>query len=538
MKKTSTILALILALSMVLALSACGSSGAQGSQASQENMVNIGITNSLSTINPLNMDWTFVSLEADSLMFLPLVTIGEDLSVRPMLAESFTTEDNIHFDVKLEEDAVWSDGTPVTVDDVIFTVLAMSSPEVANFGYDFSMFEGFGDEDGRSPSGAKEIEGLVKLDDKNMQFVTKYQFGLDTFINNVATWICILPSHVLGNVSPAELATYDWFNHPDVVDGPYFLDSYDAAHYISYHANENYFRGKPHIDKLNFRIVQSGELLAGLQSGEIDFVLPSSANFPLEDQSAVESLSGYTASYTDPIINQMTFFNTRKVTDARVRKAFVMGIDRQRLLDELLGGRGEVTDGFVCSSSPYYDPEKGRIPYDPEGAKALLKEAGWDGSQVLSYYVSSNDETMVRAVQIIQQQLREIGIEIEIQTVDFARLMAVGGTDEVDVFSVQYTITPTDYYADVDSLVDMEDSWTGGYINPVVSDALDGTQTTTDPIELTRLYRTLDQAMIEDVPMFSLYFQGNLGVVSDQLKNARPSLYGSLSNVEQWELQQ
>ena len=143
---------------------------------------------------------------------------------------------------------------------------------------------------------------------------------------------------------------------------------------------------------------------------------------------------------------------------------------------------------------------------------------------------------MVRAVQLMEQQLKEIGIQIEIHTVDFATLMAVGGTDEVDIFSVQYTITPTDYYADVDSLVDMGESWTGGYQDPAVSEALDLTQSTADPAELTKLYRTVDEAMIRDVPMFSLYFLSNLGVVSERLQNAVPTLYGALNNVEQWDL--
>ncbi len=111
------------------------------------------------------------------------------------------------------------------------------------------------------------------MDDKTVQFVANTPMSLNTFLNNCCVWICILPSHVLKDVPADQLATYDWFQHPDVVDGPYILDDYDSAHYISYHANENYFLGAPKIEKLNFRIIDPSEVLPELKSGEIDNLL-------------------------------------------------------------------------------------------------------------------------------------------------------------------------------------------------------------------------------------------------------------------------
>lgn len=509
-----------------------GSSSSSGSS-----IVNIGVTNQLGTLNPLNMDWSFINLHATSMMFLPLVTVGADNSFNYLLADSVTTDDNLTFTVKIKDDAVWSDGEPVTADDVIFTILRMTSPEVANPNFDFSMFKGF--ESGTSPEGAESIDGLVKVDDKTVQFVANSPMPLNTFINNCCVWICILPSHVLKDVPADQLAAYDWFNHPDVVDGPYILDDYDSAHYISYHANKNYFLGAPKIEKLNFKIIEASEILPDLQSGEIDFVQPATATIPVTDLDAVQSLDGYTSSWTDPITNEMTFFNTSKVTDARVRKAFVMAIDRQMLVDSLLSGKGEVTDGFVMKSSPLYDDSKETIAYDPDGAKQLLEEAGWDSSTTLQYYVSSSDDTLVKAAQIMQQELSQVGINVNINTVDFDTLMSVGGTDDVDVFTVQYTITPNDFYADELGLVDTEGtSWTGGWTDPDVDTALQNTQTAKDDDELKAYYKEIDDKMISDVPMFSLYFMSNLGVVSDRLQNAEPTLYGAYDNIQDWELAQ
>lgn len=531
------LLSMILIFTMVTGLTACGKNAVDENttpSVANTNIVNIGATDSLGTLNPLNMDWTFINVYATSLMFLPLMVFNNDATAEGMLAESVTTEDNITFHITLKDDVVWSDGEPVTTDDVIFTVLRMTSPEVANYNFGFYTFKGF-DENGLSPSGATEVEGMVKIDDKNMEFIAKDKMSLQTFINNVCTWICILPSHVLEDVPADQLLSYDWFNHPDVVNGPYILDSYDSSHYISYSANSNYYLGKPKIDKLNIKIVAGSEILAGLKSGEIDFVQPSMCSVPIEDWTNIEALENVTTEYTDAVTDQMTLINTSKITDARVRQAIVYSIDRETIVNQLLQGHGEIIDGFVCSLSPYYDSSKATIPYDPEKAKELLSEAGWDGSQVINYYVNSGDNAMVKAAQIIEQYMETVGFQVEIHTVDFATLMEVGGTDEVDMFTVQYTITPNDYYGDIYGLVDREGSWSGGYMNEQLDAALQATQSTNDPEEIKGLYRTIDDIVIEDVPMFSLYFINNMGVVSKRLKNANPTVYGALKNVQDWE---
>lgn len=546
------ILAAGLALVMVAGLGACGSasagssvtgtsgaavSGSTGAAAVQtgDDIVNIAFTDSVGTVNPLNMDVTFINYYATSMMFLPLASFNDKYEPDYLLAESITTDDNQTFKVKLKDNAAWSDGEPVTSDDVIYTILKFTCPAVANPNFDFTPFKGFND-DGTSPEGATEIEGIHKTDDKNLEFICKDHMSLNTFLNNVATWVCILPKHAIENIPDDQLLTDSWFSHPDVVDGPYFLDDYDPAHYVSYHANENYFEGAPKIPKINFRIMQGSEILAGLKSGEIDMVHPS-CSIPVEDRDAVEKLEGFTTKYTDNIINEMTLFNTSKeyLSDPRVRQAIIYAIDRDTIVKQLLNGKGEVTDGFICSGSPFYNEGKTKLSYDPDKAKQLLEEAGWDGSQTLQYYVSSSDSIAVKAAQLIQQYLQNVGVKIEINTVDFATLMTIGGTDEEDFFSVQYTITPNDYWADIKNLIDVQDfSWSGGYYNEKVDEDLAKTQETTDETELKSLYNEIEEQVIEDAPMFPMYFQSNLGVVSDRLKNATPSFYGAFDNIQEW----
>lgn len=501
-----------------------------------DDIINVGFSDALTTMNPLNMPMSFVDLYANSLQFLPLVSFNTDYGVDGMIARNITTEDNLSFHITIRDDAVWSDGEPITSDDVIYTILKLSSPEVANSNFDFSGFVGF--EGGTSPSGATEIEGLVKIDDKNLEMIASSPLSLDSFYNSIATWICILPKHALEDIADDELTSTDWFENPTVISGPYKMDEYDLLHYVSYTANENYFLGTPKISKLNIRIVDGSSLLTNLESGDLDMVHPSTA-IPTQDQESAEQLEGFTVTYSDNIINEATFINTGNVTDSRVRRAIVMAIDREALVDSILRGHGEVTDSFICSSSPYYNPDKGVNSYDPDEARALLEEAGWDGSQTLSWNVNSGDESAILASQIAQQQLLEVGITVDINTIDLASLQAQAGSEEVDMTSVQYTITPSDYYVDALWLVDDvsgSGNWCGGYYNEDLDTAIQATQTSTTAEDLQGAYDSMESILLEEVPMFSLYFQSNPGVVSNRISNAQMTFFGAFNNVQDWEI--
>ncbi|MEE8837192.1 MAG: peptide ABC transporter substrate-binding protein [Eubacteriales bacterium] len=542
----SAVLALVLAGGMTACggstSSVSGSAAAQESEASSietgDDIMNIAFTDTVGTLNPLNMNWNFINLYATSMEFLPLVQFNSDYDVDYLIAESITSQDDRTFTVKIRDNATWSDGEPITADDVVWTMMKFTCPDVANPNFDFTPFVGIND-DGTSPEGAESVEGIQAVDDRTVQLKTKDPMSLQTLYNNVLTWFCILPKHVLQDTPDDKLLTSSWFEKPDVVSGPYFVTDYDFSHYISYMANEKYFLGAPKIQKVNFRIMDSSEILTGLQTGEIDMVHPLSS-LPNEDRKTVEKLDGYTSSYTDPITNEMTFFNTSKVTDPKVRQAIVYAIDRDTIVKQLLNGKGEVTDGFICSNSPYYDENKTKLSYDPDKAKQLLQEAGWDGSQTLQYYVSSNDSTAVKAAQLVQQYLGAVGVRIQINTVDFETLTGeVAGSDDEDFFSVQYTITPNDYWADEVSLINDKNgdgSWSGGYYNEDIDSLLAKTQTTTDADELKDIYDRIDEKVIEECPVFSLYFLSNLGVVSKRIKGADPTFYGAFDNIQDWEI--
>ncbi len=552
MKKRNRILSLLLAGVMALGLTACGASNAgaaadetgsaavstesasSDTAASGEKIINVGVTNTIGSLNPLLLNGGEINKYATGLMFLPLMELDADLNFEGMLADSITTEDNKNFIVHIDDAATWSDGTPVTADDVVYTALRLASPVIGNTAMMYYVFEGVGD-DGFVEEGAESIDGIQKVDDKTVQFTTKEEMPITTFENSYARYLLTLPKHVIEQYSEEELSTADWFNHPDVVSGPFIVTDFDVDHYISYEANKDYWKGAPKIDKLNIKIVDGSQLYAGLQSGEIDITQQTMSDIPQEDYESVEALDNVEVVYGSPVTNQSVFIQTKNVPDVKVRQAMLYAIDRQQILEELLNGHGEIVDGFLSSASPFYDDSLTPVSYDPEKAKALLEEAGWDGSQTIRFYVNSGDSTFVNAASIIAAEWAAVGIKAEIQTVDFATLMSVAGTEDYDVLAVQYTYAPVDPYPDVAWLLGGEGSWTG-YSDDTLNEALTKSQLTSDPEETKELFSVVDKKVQEDVPMFSAYVISAQGAVSKRITGAAPSVYGFFNDVQNWDV--
>lgn len=552
MKKRNRILSLLLAGVMALGLTACGASNAgaaadetgsaavstesasSDTAASGEKIINVGVTNTIGSLNPLLLNGGEINKYATGLMFLPLMELDADLNFECMLADSITTEDNKNFIVHIDDAATWSDGTPVTADDVVYTALRLASPVIGNTAMMYYVFEGVGD-DGFVEEGAESIDGIQKVDDKTVQFTTKEEMPITTFENSYARYLLTLPKHVIEQYSEEELSTAEWFNHPDVVSGPFIVTDFDVDHYISYEANKDYWKGAPKIDKLNIKIVDGSQLYAGLQSGEIDITQQTMSDIPQEDYESVEALDNVEVVYGSPVTNQSVFIQTKNVPDVKVRQAMLYAIDRQQILEELLNGHGEIVDGFLSSASPFYDDSLTPVSYDPEKAKTLLEEAGWDGSQTIRFYVNSGDSTFVNAAAIIAAEWAAVGIKAEIQTVDFATLMSVAGTEDYDVLAVQYTYAPVDPYPDVAWLLGGEGSWTG-YSDDTLNDALTKSQLTSDPEETKELFSVVDKKVQEDVPMFSAYVISAQGAVSKRITGATPSVYGFFNDVQNWDV--
>lgn len=519
-----------LALVLVLVLSMGSVSLAEGT----DKVVNIAVTGTMTSMNPLLMDFTEVGKYTQSLAFLPLVEMNGDLEFEGMLAESISTEDNLTFTIKLRDEAVWSDGTPVTTADVMYTFLCMASPEAGNPSMNMYSIIGVGD-DGVTESGATEIEGIKVIDEKTMTVTTKWPMALDTFRNNIGRYMLILPEHVLGDIPMSEMQTNEWFLKPTVVSGPYFIEDYDLNHYVHYVANENYFMGAPKIKYLNVNVVQAAQLLAGLQSGEIDLIQQTTGDILLDDYESVKAMANVTVYPGKPITNQSIFFNVNNVPDVRIRQAFFYGLDRETILSQLVKGNGELVDAFLCSASPYYSAELGVTEYDPEKAMKLIAEAKADGADTkLTWHVNSGDATFVQAATFAAAMFYELGLEIEIKTVDLSTLMTVANGDEAEILSVQYTYAPADPYTDMSWMLS-EYGWTR-YVDEEVTAALLESQNMTDMDAIREKYLFVNKKVQEEVPMISAYIISTIGATSNRLVNAQPDVFGTFINVHEWDI--
>ena len=530
---------LILSSFLIFSLTACGSTNDSDSNQTNhvtvsDDIVNVGVTDTIYSLNPLLMNGGEVTKYATGLMFLPLMELNSNLEFEPMIADSITTEDNIHFIVHIDENATWSDGTPISAQDVEYTALRLCSPLIANTAMMYYVFEGVGD-DGFVEAGATNISGITVIDDKTIQFTTKSPMALNTFLNSYARYLMTLPKHVIEQFSEDQLASADWFNHPDVVSGPYIVTDHDNDHYVSYKANPNYWKGEVNIPTLNIRIMDAASLYAALQTGEIDVTQQTMSVIPPEDYQAIESLDNVQVVYGDPITNQSLFINTKNIPDVRVRQAMLYAIDRNMILEGLLQNHGEIQDGFLSSASPYHDDDLPVTTYDPDKARSLLQQAGYDGSTI-DFYVNSGDATFVNAANIIVANWQAVGINARITTVDFATLMSVAGNDEVDALAVQYTYSPVDPYTDIAWLLGGEGSWTN-YSDPTIDQALAQTQQSgINDDQLKAAYSMVDTTVANDVPMISVYIISAMAAVNNRLENCTPSVYGFFNNVHQWKI--
>lgn len=232
--------------------------------AEEAKSVNVGISNPLTTLNPLGMDNAESTKYATSLVFLPLMELNSALEFVPQLAEAITTDDHLTFTIKLRDDAVWSDGTHVTAQDVEFTLVVAADPASANPSLAMYMVEGVDVDTGLIEANAESISGVRVLDDKTLTVTVQRPTALDTFRNNFGRYLMPVPKHVLKDVPREELLSYSWFNHPDVISGPYFVSEVDFQNYVHFVANEKYFLGEPAIKYLNFNVVSSAKILAAL----------------------------------------------------------------------------------------------------------------------------------------------------------------------------------------------------------------------------------------------------------------------------------
>ena len=334
--------------------------------------------------------WAAVSTN----IFEGLTYRGPDLKLVPGLAESWEELDEgkrIRF--TLRKDVKFHNGEPFNAAAVKFTFDRLLGEEGAK---------------GPQRSNYIVIDSVEVIDDYTVDLKLK---------NPDPVLLTKLAGYGAMIVPPQYIAEKgeEFFNTNPVGTGPFKFVSYAPKASISLAANPDYWGGAPKLSELEFRFIsEPATAVAELQFGRVDLVIPPT--IPIGMIPTIESDNNLEiVSVPGPTVDALRF-NTRDgiTADPRVRKAIIMAVDRAAIVQSILAGQGAEIASFQSALSFGYDAELKPLPYDPEGARKLLQEAGVPEGATLQIDVRGNDATMNEVAQAISFYLQSIGLNVSV----------------------------------------------------------------------------------------------------------------------------
>jgi peptide/nickel transport system substrate-binding protein len=535
---------------MVLALVASGCSGGkatktdttpktdtttQAAPANKNLTVNIAMWSPPNNFHPLNTDSSY-GFFAISIMFDNLVSMNDKGDFVPRLAEKWDiSPDFTTFTFHLNPKAKWHDGQPVTAKDVAFTMNTISNKEtVNNRSANISMLKG-ADENGKSANGT--LEGVKVVDDKTIQFITKAPVDPLSVLEKVGSYIRIIPEHVLGQVAPKDLEKHAFFMNPTVGSGPFKFVKYVTDQYIEYTRNDDYYLGKPILEKVFLKIMPATTAVAALEKGEIDVTAGQGiGEVPIQDWEKVQALPNINAvTFASKGYQYMDINHTKAyLQNQKVRQALVYGINRKMIVDNLLKGNGQIVEGPYTSVYKYLDKTIQPRAFDANKAKQLLTEAGWDFNRKLSLVVPLGNKVREQSADIIMANFQQVGLKVEIQKVDFPTLQARRKAGDYDVALIGWSdiLDP-----DVSSQFRTGGIYNSGlYSNKQVDDLLAKGIVTAEFNARKAIYDQFQKLIYDDVPAVFLYSPNGLTAVSKRMVNVNMSTFDITYNLEKWDV--
>lgn len=359
-------------------------------------------------------------------------------------AQSYSGPDPIEMDqlvlhFKLLPGLQWSDGMPLTAADSVY------SYEVARSLYPTT-----------PPAQVSDTSSYKALDDLTVEWV-----GVPGFLDGLyqTKFFSPLPQHAWANIPVSELSSNEVSSHKPLGWGPYVIDDWVTGDHISLSVNPVYFRaneGLPYFDNLVYRFVtDDNEALTAILAGECDLVnetaileTQNKSLSQLRDEGRI-TLVFHTAFAWDLLefdisplsADRPTFFKSKEV-----RQAVAMCIDRQALVDQLSAGQMLVADSYVPSTHPLFNGQARHYTYDLRAASGLLNSAGWldpdndpttpriahgvagvaDGTPFVIQYLISDDAEHQAASQMIRADLKQCGIQVNIDPQPVQQYLASG----------------------------------------------------------------------------------------------------------------
>jgi peptide/nickel transport system substrate-binding protein len=436
-----------------LAISAVGIAAPNSASAAEPVTFTVGIQNEVDSFNP------FLGIEAESyemwaLMYDSLITYSpKDMSPQPGLASDWkTSSDGLTWTLTIRDDVKWSDGKPLTSEDVAYTLnrILDGGPESATWGSYLKSVE--------TITAPNPTTVVMKLSEPNAVLPLLP--------------MPILPKHVWSGVSEEEVKSFA--NEDDVVgSGPFHLVEGTAGGAIyRFEVNKDYWGGAPNIDEIVYSVYKAEDpMVQALQIGDIDFAEGVSALQldALEGQDGIQTVMGSSPSFDEIAFNagsvdldsgDLIGDPNPAVMDPKFRYALGFAIDRDVLVEKVYQGAGDPADTIIPPAYSTYHwspPDDMAFSYDPERAGQLLDEAGYtmgddglrtmpDGSPIGSLRLlartDSDGDASAKTMKYFEEWLADIGIESDVTAMESSKLTNVILDGDFDAFQWGWYVEP------------------------------------------------------------------------------------------------
>ncbi len=469
--------------------------------------------------NPTNLDPRLAtdaySARAIQIMYNGLLNLNPESTLTGDLAERWEMPDDKTYIFYLRKGVTFHDGSQFTAEDVKYTFESLLD---TNF-----------------PSPLKESYTHIKAIDILDPYIVKFQLKktFSPFLVNMT--MGIIPK------SLKEKPSHNLSNKP-IGTGPFQLVEWIQDESLTFRAFPNYFEGKAKVEELAFRIIPDETIrLLEFKKGNVTLLqnnLSVDAIASLKNNQNIKIIQkrGTNYSYlgfnlTDPILKNRS-----------IREAIAKAIDREAIITHLLGNLAEKATGVLSPDNWAYEPQVATYEYNPTEAKRLLDEEGYpdpDGSgpqkRFSLLYKTSQNELSKRIAEVIQQQLDEIGIEVEIRSYEWGTFFSDIKSGNFQLYSLQWVgvIEPDIYYYLFhSSSIPPNGANRGKYINPDLDELLEEGRKTLDPEKRKKIYSLVQKIIAFDIPYISLWYQTNIVIMDSRVNGFIPYPAGDFTSLK------
>lgn len=508
------------------AIAAVPAAAVPQAQAADPVVFTVGMLSDVDSLNP----FTGILAEAYEVFQLQYATLMQpssaDFTPAPGLAESWEeSADGKTWTYTLRPDLVWSDGTPLTANDVAYTFnrILEGRYEQRNYG-----------------NYVRNITSVEATDDRTVVMTVR---APSPIMERLAVYI--LPEHVWSGIDAKAVKSFA--NEPEgeplVGSGPFLVAERRTGQFIRLVANDTYYAGRPKVDELIFRIYNNPDALGqALIKGEVDFATGLTADVfsTLEGQEGITTYAGDYSGFNELAFNMGAATADGKpigdgnphLQDQKVRLAISHAIDRQQMVDKILNGYGTPGSTIIPPLYTTLHIDPGTQVYDPALANQILDDAGYamgpDGVRVgpdgvpMKYrlFVRTDSDSSVKSGEYFKSYLAAIGIEAEIKPVDENALFEIIGRGEFDMFEWGWVVEPDpDYqlstftcakrsYEDGGEMyADLSDSF---FCNEEYDRLYAAQSEETDQAARGEIVKQMQQILYDAVPYVVTYYYDNL----------------------------